>query len=147
MLKVNCKICDKEFKVYPSSTAKYCSKECYSKRSKKYIIRVCKTCGNEFKIYPDRIKNLDKKIYCSLKCKKTVKVGKSNITESNDDLKWFAIEDTELTEIGLIKVSTCIKCGNGFSYVSKGTNRRVCDTCRIDKSYQGYGSKDSNVEW
>lgn len=81
-----CKVCGKEFKVYPSYIKRgrgiFCSKKCWgkwmslSRRGKNSpvwkdkIKRKCLNCGKEFKVYPSAIKHRVAN-FCSDKCLKT----------------------------------------------------------------------------
>lgn len=71
-----CEFCGKEFKKYPSSKKKYCSKECsIANRSKKvkYVKFTCEQCGKNFYHTEREVKNAKSKNqkirFCSKKCK------------------------------------------------------------------------------
>lgn len=62
-----CVVCDEEYRAIKDCgerKQKYCSKECWSKRSPKIAAR-CKHCASDFKTYKSV-----QKIYCSADCKK-----------------------------------------------------------------------------
>lgn len=67
---VECAYCKKEFAILPSSTLKYCSKECYKMNRKKIVSernnRLCKECGIIFHRKSWAGKNEGK--FCSRKC-------------------------------------------------------------------------------
>lgn len=66
-IKINCKICGKEFYDYEYRKREYCSKECYWSNINNILgnkeTRKCKNCGKEFIIQPAREKE-----FCSIKC-------------------------------------------------------------------------------
>lgn len=67
-VKVNCKICGKEFEVskFRKNIAKYCSRKCFYKslRNKGSVEYTCKNCGNIYYTSPSRNKS-----FCSKECK------------------------------------------------------------------------------
>ena len=65
-IKKICVICNKEFEIhnYRKNTAKYCGRECWSRREKKEI-KICPVCKKKFEIYTNR--KINKK-FCSHSC-------------------------------------------------------------------------------
>jgi hypothetical protein len=66
-----CKICGKEFKVWPyrNLSVKYCSLKCKGVGTRKKVKRICKNCGLEFLISPSQFKYYNHAgYYCSMKC-------------------------------------------------------------------------------
>lgn len=77
-MKTKCKICGKEFNIYPSKIkqgrGKYCSRECYDKAVRHntqeiMVKRICQSCGKEFYVYPSVIRKGERNgLFCSKDC-------------------------------------------------------------------------------
>lgn len=106
-----CVICGKTYNVppYRVNTSKYCSKECWNKRSS--IYKTCPTCGKSFKSY----KSLNQ-TYCSRHCVPHAKGESSNAWKDGKSLERDrARESVKLTEWRNAVYSkdnyTCTQCG------------------------------------
>ena len=84
MVKVNCKICHKDFYVKPflikKGKGKYCSRKCHFLDMKEYkvISRIkvtCKVCHKDFYVLPSDYRRRNVK-YCSIKCCSIGQVGR-----------------------------------------------------------------------
>lgn len=149
-----CKICGKEFYVYPSvikkGNGKYCSKKCKDDSLKNQIKRICPICNKEFSIPPS-----NNKIFCSKKCRHisnhVIKIcqqcGKefevTKHTEREDHPRFCSRKCFKDSLKKQIKC-TCIKCGKEFTrppclvftkmYCSKECRKsditeRICKQC------------------
>lgn len=66
---IQCKTCNKEFKIYKSDIGrkKYCSIDCKNKGMKKRVKFKCIICGTEFEKHPSKAKQSENK-FCSKEC-------------------------------------------------------------------------------
>lgn len=101
-IEVNCKVCGKKEKVFPSRAKKYvaCSIKCLGKYNKSDNNLVCCVCGKRFHLKPfrvNRIKN-DFGITCSKKCSNKLK-EKMYMGRNNPNTTYKNLDDDFFKEI------------------------------------------------
>lgn len=145
MFSLNCKYCNKEFKVHKCKVniAKYCSKSCYDKapRIKKSnkVTLICKYCNKEFKVKPYRAKTA---ICCSRACLWHITLPDR---EPNRLSKVIGIKAANNKQISI----TCKICGKVFLDAPSRKDRRFCSrkcmTIARRKNFSGKRNKEKYI--
>jgi len=115
-----CLFCDKPFRVYPwqikKGKGKFCSRECYDKRRKKWKYFICKYCGKKFISYASQAHT-----FCSKEC-----------------WKKYVYAKVEL------KCQTCGK--TIFTYQSRAKRKKYCSKECYLASYQRRIKRDGYIQ-
>jgi protein-arginine kinase activator protein McsA len=62
-------------------------------------------------------------------------------------LDWYEKKGASDTIIGTTQKTICDKCGKTFEYISRGSKRHRCDSCKKTSNRRGYGNKKMMECW